>query len=257
MAWVTRDTVLREDARVELAVRIEGQGPRLVLVHGGIGPELSWERQLPLADRWTLVIPWRRGYGESPPVERQDWEADVDDLDALVEPGDRLVGFSYGGLSASIVAGRRAEELAALVLIEPPLFALAPDDPLVRPMIELSSRFTSGETADDPDAHWRFLSVAGIERPRDEAEAREIEHLTRMARNLRPPVDARPDLAAVRAAGLRTLSVSGEHNPALDRLCDLIAEQTGGERLRLAGSRHAVQRAPGFNERLEAFLGGT
>jgi pimeloyl-ACP methyl ester carboxylesterase len=234
---------------------MEGDGPRLVLVHGGIGPELSWEEQLPLAERYTLVIPWRRGYAPSPPAERQDWEADAEDLDAIVEPGDRLVGFSYGGLSASIVAGRRSTELAALVLIEPPLFFLAPEDPVVRPMIDLSSRFTSGETEDDPEAHWRFLSVAGIKRPRDQEEARAIERLTRMARHLRPPLDAAPDLGAVRAARLPTLSVSGRHNPGIERLCDLIAERTGGQRLRLTGSGHAVQRAPGFNERLEAFFG--
>jgi pimeloyl-ACP methyl ester carboxylesterase len=241
----------------EIAVRTLGTGPRLVLVHGGIGPELSWERQLPLAERHTLVIPWRRGYEPSPLAERQDFEADVEDLDALVEPGDRLVGFSYGGLSASIVAGRRADELSALVLIEPPLFSLAPDDPQVRPMLELSSRFTSGETENDPEAHWQFLAVAGIKRPRDEAEARDIERLTRMARHLRPPLDAHPNLDAIRQAGLPTLSVSGEHNPGIDRICDLITERAGGERLRLAGSRHAVQRAPGFNERLEAFLAAT
>ena len=238
----------------EIVIRTLRRVPRLVLVHGGIGPELSWERQLPLAERHTLVIPWRRGYEPSPRAERQDFVADVKDLDRLVEPGDRLVGFSYGGLSASIVAGRRASELRALVLIEPPLFSLAPDDPLIAPMIELSSQFTSGATEDDPEAHWRFLSVAGIKRPRDEQEAREVEWLTRLARHLRPPLEARPDLAAVREAGLPTLTVSGEHNTGIERICDLIAERSGGARLRLAGSRHAVQRAAGFNERLESFL---
>jgi pimeloyl-ACP methyl ester carboxylesterase len=238
----------------EIAVRTLGGGPRVVLVHGGIGPQLSWERQLPLAERWTLVIPSRRGYDPSPPAERQDYEADAADLDALVEPGDHLVGFSYGGLSAALVAGRRPAVLASLVLIEPPLFSLAPDDPEVLAMAELSSRFASGATEDDPEAHWRFLAVAGIGRPRDEEEAREVERLTRMARRLRNPSGAVPDLAAVADAGVRVLAVSGDHNPALDRVCDLIAERTGGTRLRLAGSRHAVQRAPGFNERLEAFL---
>ncbi len=238
----------------ELAVRVEGRGPRLVLVHGGVGPELSWERQLPLAERWTLVMPWRRGYGKSPSAERQDFEADADDLDALVEPGDRLVAFSYGGLSASVVAGRRADELEALVLIEPPLFALGPDDPRIRPMMELSAQFTSGATENDPEAHWRFLTMAGVKRPRDESEAREIGRLTRLARHLRAPVEAQPDLAAIREAGLRTLAVSGEHNPAIERICDLVAEQTAGKRLRMSGAGHPVQRVPGFNDRLEAFL---
>ena len=240
--------------RGKISVRTLGSGPRLVLVHGGIGPELSWERQLPLAERHTLVIPSRRGYEPSPKAERQDFEADVQDLDGLIEPGDRLVGFSYGGLSASIVAGRRPEAIAALVLIEPPLFALARDDPGVQRMIDLSSRFTSGDTDEDPEAHWRFLAVAGIKRPRNEADARAIERLTRLARHLRSPLDAEPDLAAVKAAGVPSLAVSGEHEPALETICDLIAERTGGQRLRLAGSGHAVQRAPRFNQRLEAFL---
>jgi hypothetical protein len=96
--------------------------------------------------------------------------------------------------------------------------------------------------------------MAGVKRPRDGADARDIERLTRLARHLRAPVDARPDLEAVREAGLRTLSVSGEHNPAIERICDLIAEATGGERLRLPGAGHPVQRVAGFNERLDAFL---
>ena len=54
--------------------------------------------------------------------------------------------------------------------------------------------------------------------------------------------------------GSRPYPVSGEHNPAIERLCDLIAEEMGGERRRLAGSGHAVQRAPGFDELLEDFL---
>lgn len=240
----------------KLSVRTLGEGPRLVLVHGGIGPELSWERQLPLAERFTLVIPSRRGYEPSPPAERQDFEADTEDLDALVEAGDNVLGFSYGGLSASIVAGRRPAELGSLVLIEPPLFALDPDHAEIRAMMELSARFFAAEAAEDREAHWQFLAVAGIDRPRNAEQAREIERITRMARRIRPPLDARPDLDAVREAGLPTLSVSGGHNPALERICDLVAERAGGERLRLEGARHAVQRAAGFNERLEAFLAG-
>jgi hypothetical protein len=121
-------------------------------------------------------------------------------------------------------------------------------------MMELSARFTTGETEDDPEAHWRFLTAAGVKRPRDEADRREIERLTRLALHLRAPVEARPDLEAVRAAGVPVLSVSGVHNPALERICDLIAERTGGRRLRLPGAGHPVQRAPGFNEHLEEFL---
>lgn len=49
----------------------------MILVHGGAGAELTWEMQDQLAARWTLVIPWRRGFGPSPPAERQDFEVDA------------------------------------------------------------------------------------------------------------------------------------------------------------------------------------
>ena len=61
--------------------------------------------------------------------------------------------------------------------------------------------------------------MAGVKRPRDEADQHDIERLTRLARHLRPPLEAHPDLAAIRVAGLPVLSVSGEHNPAIERIC--------------------------------------
>ena len=56
-------------------------------------------------------------------------------------------------------------------------------------MMELSARFTSGATDDDAEALWRFLTMAGVKRPRDESDAREIERLTRHSRHLRAPVE--------------------------------------------------------------------
>jgi pimeloyl-ACP methyl ester carboxylesterase len=241
-----------------IAARRLGAGPLVVLVHGGIGPELSWERQLPLAERWTLLIPSRRGFEPSPPAERQDWEVDVDDLEALLEAEDgtpaHLVGFSYGGVCSSIVAAQRPEMVRSLTLIEPPLYSLDPDDPAIADMIDVSERFFSTEPSEDPEAHWRFLAIAGVDRPQNEEQAREIEHATGLARRLRSPADAAPDLEAVRDAGIPVLSVSGSDRPGLVRICDLVAERTGGERVIVEGARHAVQRSPGFNERLEEFL---
>jgi pimeloyl-ACP methyl ester carboxylesterase len=70
-----------------LAVRRLGSGPEVLLVHGGAGPEMTWERQAELAESFALVVPWRRGYPPNPPVERQDWEADAEDLLALAGDG--------------------------------------------------------------------------------------------------------------------------------------------------------------------------
>jgi len=78
-----------------LDVRVLGSGPRVVLVHGGSGPRRTWEMQSPLAERWQLVIPSRRGFDDSPHTERQDSEDDAADLLPLLSPLSHLVGFSY------------------------------------------------------------------------------------------------------------------------------------------------------------------
>ena len=96
----------------QLAVRRVGSGPPLILVHGGAGPALTWELQEPLAERWTLIVPARRGYPPSPPAERQDFESDADDLTEILtrEGSAHLVGFSYGAVSATIAAAWRPDQ---------------------------------------------------------------------------------------------------------------------------------------------------
>ncbi len=51
----------------ELAGRVWGRGPALVLVHGGIGDgDVAWEALLPhLTDRFTCYLPSTRGRGLS------------------------------------------------------------------------------------------------------------------------------------------------------------------------------------------------
>ena len=53
-----------EEARIHF--RIGGRGPALLMLHGFPQSHLAWHRVAPLlADRFTLVIPDLRGYGES------------------------------------------------------------------------------------------------------------------------------------------------------------------------------------------------
>jgi len=238
-----------------LATRRVGTGPPVVLVHGGVGPELTWEQQEPLADRWRLVIPWRRGFEPSPPSQRQDFERDVEDLLALLadEDGAHVVGFSYGGLGAAVAAGREPQLFRSLVLIESPLYALAPEDQEISRLTRLGDAFLAGGQApDDPDRR-AFLELAGIEQGASERDPR-IDAAMRLALGGRPPGEASPDAGAILAAELPVLVVSGEHHPALERVCDAIAERLEGERARIPGAGHAVPRAPGFNDRLGTFL---
>jgi pimeloyl-ACP methyl ester carboxylesterase len=240
----------------ELAARRLGSGPQVILLHGGVGPEITWELQQPLAERWRLMIPWRRGFEPSPAAERQDFEVDAEDLLALLEEAGcaHVVGFSYGGVGAAIAAGRRPELVVSLVLVEPPLYSLAPDDPEIRELIRLGDAFLAGGQAlDDPDRQ-AFLELAGMGDPESREHAIELESAQRLALGGRLPGEASPDVDAIVSAGIPALVMSAGHHPALEKLCDAIAERIGGWRVTLPGVGHAVPRAPGFNERLEEFL---
>jgi len=91
-----------------------GDGPPLVLVHGGHGSWLHWIRNVEaLAAGRTVWLPDLPGYGDSDPVEASGIEeivgAVVRSLDTLVGHGTAvdLCGFSFGGLVASRVAAER------------------------------------------------------------------------------------------------------------------------------------------------------
>ena len=59
--------IIRAMRAAELDTLVTGSGPRVVLVHGSIvGAERTWRHQLALAERWTLVVANRPGFGASP-----------------------------------------------------------------------------------------------------------------------------------------------------------------------------------------------
>jgi pimeloyl-ACP methyl ester carboxylesterase len=231
----------------DLAFRDLGtQGERVVLWHGGAGPELTWSRQHALSSDLRLRIPWRRGFAPSVASPRQDWELDVRDLLRIMSEPTHVVAHSYGGVSAVLAAARAPERFASLVVIEAPLRAIALDDPELRQFAELSRAFASGV----PEARAAFLALAGLPLGHEQTARTE-----RLARGFRDPLEAEPDFARLRRAGVHTAIVSGGHNRAIERLCDAVARELAAERWRLPGAGHAVQRVPEFNARLRAFIG--
>lgn len=238
-----------------LDVRVSGTGERVLLVHGGVNREQTWGAQEPLAERWKLVMPARRGYPPSPATERQDWEVDARDIAALLddEPA-HCAGFSYGGLGLAVAAAADPSRLLSLTLIESPLFAVAADRPEVQEFMALAAAYTGSDPVAREQAREEFEAVARIRFPDDPEQERAFTEARRLAPGLRPPGEARPELAAIRAAGVPALVVSGDHHPAIEAVCDALADQLGAERLKLAGRGHAVQHVPGFNESFERFL---
>lgn len=242
-------------SRGPLSVRTVGSGPRVLLVHGGVGRDLSWRDQEELGARWRLDIPARRGFAPSPEAERQDFEADADDIaDLLADEPAHCVGFSYGGVGLAVAAGRDPQRLLSLTLIEPPLFGLAFDRPAVQELMALAADYTSRDPAARERARESFEAVARIDVAGRPEIADAFAEARRLAPGLRPPGEAQPDLGAIAAAGVPALVVSGDHHPAVEAVCDALTERLSAERLHLPGGGHAVQRVAGFNECLERFL---
>src|SRR5262245_26513756 len=116
----------------DLDVVRTGSGPPVVLVHGSIvGAERTWRRQLELADRFSLRIPNRPGFGESPALQRGDFEAEAPLVADLLEDGAHLVGHSYGAVIALLAAAHRPEAVWSLTISEPGCLNVAAGDPVV------------------------------------------------------------------------------------------------------------------------------
>jgi pimeloyl-ACP methyl ester carboxylesterase/GNAT superfamily N-acetyltransferase len=253
--WMRAAATGALDSRLggEIAVARDGTGPEILLVHGGASPTTTWEALKVLSPRWTLLVVHRRGYPPSPPG-RHDFEVDAADLAPLLNPRRHVVAHSYGALGSLLAATASPHALASLTLIEPALSHLLSDDPEVARLQRLGDAFLTRGLEMDPGELREFLALAGAPAlgpgPLPEGVMRGI----RRAYGGRLPSEARPQLGALRDAGVPVLVASGDHAPALERVCDAVAERLGASRLVVSGAGHFVASAPGFGEQLERFL---
>ena len=87
--------------------------------------------QRPLAERFELVAPNRRGFPAGPDIDHVDFEEEAAWLEQFFKPGTDLVGHSDGGVIALLAAARRPELLRSLTVIEPPCLGVARGNPTV------------------------------------------------------------------------------------------------------------------------------
>jgi pimeloyl-ACP methyl ester carboxylesterase len=107
---------------VELHHRIDGEGPDLVLLHGGGG---TTEELAGLRDRLStshrVISPDQRGHGRTPFAEPLSYAAMAADtaalLDGLGVRGADLVGWSDGAIVALLVARDRSDLVRRVVAI--------------------------------------------------------------------------------------------------------------------------------------------
>ena len=233
----------KEPTTSDLSVESWGAGTPAVLVHGSLatGAE-EWEAQRPLADEgFRLLVLDRRGYGNSPGADGEDFLADADDIAELMDDGAHLVGHSYGGLGVMFAAARRPEATRSLTLLEPAAFALAPDDAAARVLVEdvrpdvgrRPSRRAVGRPVPHGGRERSGRASPGVPRRRGAARARVPPGPTLLAR--RPAARGAARRAVPQARRL------GRPPRRFEAICDDLATRIGASRAVVAGAGHEIQ----------------
>ena len=228
---------------------------RILFIHGSVvNGEATWGAQAPLADRFELVIPNRRGFPPGPDVEHVDFEDEAGWLGDLVEPGTHLVGHSYGGVIALFAGVRYRDRLRSLTLIEPPAFRIARGKPAVDEFVAVANELWEHGPRDPAEFLTRFLAAVGSATPPGSFSPA----LLQGARTLmveRYPWDAEPPLEELARTPFPKLVVSGAHSAAFDAVCDVLERALAAKRVVLPGAGHSVPRlGPPFNDVLAAFV---
>ena len=72
-----------------------GEGDRVVFVHGDIfDAESTWVAQRLLAQFYRVLLVNRRGYGDSPEADGEDFSVDADDVAGVLESGPNSPGWA-------------------------------------------------------------------------------------------------------------------------------------------------------------------
>jgi pimeloyl-ACP methyl ester carboxylesterase len=240
-----------------LAVERLGSGPPILFVHGDIvGPSLTWRKQRELAERWTLIIPSRPGFGDSAPLERNDFDVEAPMFAELLGEGAHLVGHSYGAVIALLAAAEKPEAVLSLTVSEPGCLRVAAGTPVVDEMIANGERlFREAERIPDEMFLRLFRGGAGSAYGTPEDLPDDLLHGVELLKRERPSWEAEIPLEHLAAANFPVLVLSGGHSSAFEAVCDALAKGLSAEREVIRGRGHTVPStgAP-YNERLERFL---
>jgi pimeloyl-ACP methyl ester carboxylesterase len=103
---------------------VRGEGPAVVLLHGGFSGAAAWSAQAPALTSagFRVYVPERRGHAHTPDVDGPlTYDVMAEDtiayLEAVVSEPAHLIGWSDGAVVALLVAQRRPELVGHMVLI--------------------------------------------------------------------------------------------------------------------------------------------
>jgi non-heme chloroperoxidase len=251
-----------------------GSGPPLILVHGSISDYREWSSQMePLARRYRVIAYSRRYHWPNPPPGKDadaTLERQADDLAAIIvalgiAPA-HVVGHSYGGATALLLARRHPEMVRTLVLAEPAvggvLGELPRDDPIAREgqavRTEMKEAFASGNAERIVKTYAARAAPGGFDNATDEAREMLLANIAAFeldfssTRPLFTCDDARRIVAP-------TLVVSGDRSAmGLQRMAETLAQcMRTGSLVRIPGATHWMEsdHAQAFNDAVLSFLG--
>ena len=150
----------------QIAGRVHGQGPPLVLFHGAPHDgDLAWEALVPhLADRFTCYLPSWRGRGLSADSEDQTPPRHVEDAAAFVDSigGSVYVAGWSAGVMATLGAAANSGAVAAVALYEPTVMSVMSEADLAdldATFQQVGAAVAEGRLADAASAFHPFVAT--------------------------------------------------------------------------------------------------
>lgn len=202
---------------IRIVYESSGQGPALLLVHGGGSTPERWRPVLPsLEPHFTIHRMARRGVGGSGEAADYAVERQAEDIatvvDAIGGPVD-VLGHSFGGL-CTLEAALLTPNLRQLILYEAPILPLLPPG--------FADRLQTLLDAGDRDGAWATLNREVVKMPEREIELQRSQpaHAARLAGMHILVHEARAveryNFAATRYAGVTvpTMLLVGGDSPA-------------------------------------------
>lgn len=129
---------------VDLSYVEQGAGAPVIFVHGAVADLRFWDIQRDaFAKHYRFIAYTFRYHGTGPwPDEGKQYSAESHAADlaafiAALNAGPvHLIGLSYGGLLASMVAIKEPQSIRTLTLAEPALFSVLAEKPESKPLLE-------------------------------------------------------------------------------------------------------------------------
>lgn len=262
----------------DLAYVSQGEGEAVLFVHGGVNDYRSWYNQLPpFAERYRAVSYSRRyHWPNSQPGEGAICRIDqhVADLGGVIEALElapvRLVGSSYGAMTALTLTIARPELVHSLVLGEPPLLPWLARTPEGVELMEtfLASAFEPARAAfaeGDSEAGVRsfingVIGPGAFDRLPPQARAMMLDNAAVMgAETTTPPEQYFPHISPddVRGLSVPVLLVEGDISPRMFGLItdELASALPNAERVTIPSASHGMhnQNPTAYNEAVLAF----